>query len=321
MRGPLVSVITPVYNGETFLRQCLDSVLAQTYQDYSCTVVDNRSTDATPEIVEEYARRDSRIRLQRHEEFVDANENHNRAFRSLVPESAYCKVLQADDLLFPECLSRMVDLAVKTPSVGVVSGYRIKGTEVDLIGLPYPREVTTGRFILRQSLLGGPYVTGSPSSLMFRSDLVRRRDPFWDLDFEHCDTEAAYWAFTQSDFALVHQVVTFSRRQEGSRITWADRVKSFWPENLRMLLRYGPQVLSRDEFRNRVRYELAVYVWFHAKQRIKPSRWHDEDFHRFHRRMVRVIAAESGGRSDVRMATALVGALLNRIEGEPSRHT
>jgi glycosyltransferase involved in cell wall biosynthesis len=317
---PLVSVVTPVYNGEQYLREAIESVLAQTYSNFSHIVVDNCSTDGTPEIVEQYARKDSRVRLLRFEEFVEANENHNRAFRSIDPESAYCKVLQADDLLFPECLEKMVALAVATPSVGVVSGYRHKDGEIDLVGLPFPQAVATGRFILRQSLLGGPYVTGSPSSLMLRSDLVRQRDPFWDLDFEHCDTEAAYWALTQADFALVHQVVTFSRRQAGSRITWADRVKSFWPENLRMLLRHGPGVLSPAELRGRLRYELAVYVWFHAKQRIKPSRWNDDEFHRFHRRMVGKIKEEAPNYPEVRAALTVVGALLNRVEGEPTRH-
>jgi glycosyltransferase involved in cell wall biosynthesis len=309
--APLVSVITPVHNGEPWIGECIESVLGQTYRELSLVVVDNCSTDATPETVERFAKRDSRVRLARYEEFIDAVPNHNRAFRLTDPASDYVKLVQADDLLFPECIEKMVDLAGKDPSVGVVSGYRLCGGRVELVGLPFPQAFAPGRFILRQSLLGGPYVTGSPSSLLLRSDLVRRRDPFYNCDFEHCDTEAAYWAFTQSNFALVHQVTTFSRRQAGSRITRAERLVSFWPANTRMLLRYGPEVLSRYEFRRQLRKELANYVWFHLRQRIKPSRWRDSEFHRFHRRMARVLREESRGDSEVSAAMAVVEALLN----------
>jgi glycosyltransferase involved in cell wall biosynthesis len=290
---------------------CIESVIKQTYDNWTYVVVDNKSTDATPDIVESYARSDSRIRLERHEEFVGAIPNHNRAFRTIDPDSAYCKVIQADDFMFPQCLELMVGLAVAHPSVGVISGYRIKQDDVDLVGLPNTQSVVTGSFILRQSLLGGPYVTGSPSSLMLRADLVRRCDPFYDARFYHADTEAAYWAFTQADFALVHEIVTFSRRQQGSRIGWAHRVNTFAPESFRMLLRYGPKVLSEDELRARMRLELTRYLSFHAKQRVKPSRWRDHEFHAFHRRMVGVIREESGGDARVRAAMALVRALLN----------
>lgn len=318
MSEPRISVITPVYNGAQFLSECMDSVLAQTYRNFSFTVVDNCSTDDTPAVVESYARRDSRVTLVRHEEFVDAAANHNRAFRSIDTDCRYVKVVQADDLIFPECIERMVDLAVTNPTVGVISGYRLRYSEVELVGLPFPQSFATGRSILRQSLLGGPYVTGSPTSLLLRADLVRRRDPFYDDAFEHCDTEAAYWAFTQADFALVHGLMTFSRRQPGSRISWSVRVKTFWPENLRMLLKYGPLVLTPQEYRSRVRYELAVYVWFHMKQRIKPSRWRDLEFHRFHRRMTRLLREESGRDQEVVAATAVVRALLARV-GEGTR--
>jgi glycosyltransferase involved in cell wall biosynthesis len=312
-----VSVLTPVYNGEQYLASCVEGVLAQTHKNFALTIVDNRSTDSTPDIAERFARNDSRVRHVRHEEFVDVTENHNRAFRAVDSESAFVKIAQADDLLFPECLEKMVQLAVRAPEVGLVSGYRLCNSLVELVGLPFPQEVASGRAILRQSLLGGPYVTGSPNSLLYRADLVRRRIPFFDPEFAHADTEAAYWAFTQADFALVHQVTTFSRRQRESQNTRASRVQTYWPENMRMLLRYGPHVLSREEFRSRLRYELAVYLWFHAKQRIKPSRRRDRDFHMFHRRMLRLLRSESRDDREVELVAAAIGALLERA-GEAS---
>ena len=92
----------------------------------------------------------------------------------------------------------MVALADSNPQVGLVSAYRLAGEAVDLVGLPYWRTVVPGAEILRQSLLGGPYVTGTPTSVLIRSELIRARQPFYDLTFRHADTEAAYWTFKRS---------------------------------------------------------------------------------------------------------------------------
>ncbi len=65
---PMVGVVTPVYNGARYIRECLESVLAQTHENWEHVVCDNASTDETAEIVEEFAGRDSRIRLERNDD-------------------------------------------------------------------------------------------------------------------------------------------------------------------------------------------------------------------------------------------------------------
>ena len=62
MRAPKVSVVIPVYNGEKTLRQCLDSVLNQSYKDFEVIAVDNNSTDNTKKIIEESEKRDKKVR-------------------------------------------------------------------------------------------------------------------------------------------------------------------------------------------------------------------------------------------------------------------
>ena len=64
---PLVSVVTPVYNGETTLCECIESVLAQTYPNWNYVIVDNCSTDRTHDIAQEYAVKDARIRVHRND--------------------------------------------------------------------------------------------------------------------------------------------------------------------------------------------------------------------------------------------------------------
>src|SRR3970040_1020431 len=104
--APLVSVLTPVYNGAPYLRECIESVLSQTYSNWEYTIVNNCSTDQTLTIAEEYARKDTRIRVCSNAVLLDVISNHNRAFRLVSPDSKYCKVVSGDDWLFPECLTQ-----------------------------------------------------------------------------------------------------------------------------------------------------------------------------------------------------------------------
>ena len=63
MRSPNISLIIPVYNVEDYLPDCLDSVLAQSYTDFEVIAVNDGSTDGSREILADYAKKDSRIRI------------------------------------------------------------------------------------------------------------------------------------------------------------------------------------------------------------------------------------------------------------------
>ena len=76
---PLVSVVTPFYNTAEFLRECIESVLSQTYSNFEYILVDNQSTDGSAAIAAEFAARDQRIRVVRNERFVDQVPNYNGA--------------------------------------------------------------------------------------------------------------------------------------------------------------------------------------------------------------------------------------------------
>ena len=111
MKQPLVSVVTPVYNEEKNLAECIESVLAQTYPNWEYVIVNNCSTDRSLQIAQSYAAQDKRIRVCDNREFLRAISNQNHALRQISSESKYCKVVLGDDWIFPECLTKMVELA------------------------------------------------------------------------------------------------------------------------------------------------------------------------------------------------------------------
>ena len=77
---PRVSIGLPVCNGENYLKQALDSIMAQTYTDFELIISDNASTDRTAQICKEYANRDPRIRYYRNEKNLGAARNFNYVF-------------------------------------------------------------------------------------------------------------------------------------------------------------------------------------------------------------------------------------------------
>lgn len=104
-----VSICIPTYNGARYLEACLDSVLSQTYKDIEILVVDDGSTDTTPEILERYAVRDQRIRLVHNEHNLGLVGNWNRCIE--LARGEWIKFVFQDDLISPECLELMLHAA------------------------------------------------------------------------------------------------------------------------------------------------------------------------------------------------------------------
>jgi glycosyltransferase involved in cell wall biosynthesis len=258
-RQPLVSVVTPVYNGEDFLQECIESVQAQSYQNWDYVIVNNRSTDRTLEIAQRYAARDPRIRVYDNSDFLPIVQNHNHAIRQISPRSKYCKVVLGDDWLFPECLMKMVALAEANPSVGIVGAYGFDGVHVLWDAPPYPETVVSGREMCRRRLLTGKYVFGPPSAVLLRSEFVHSRKDFYDEWNLHADSTVYLRLLQDSDFGFVHQLLTFVRRREASNTSFAKSMNSFHLAWLTELVEYGPLCLNERQYQDRLEVQLKAY--------------------------------------------------------------
>lgn len=112
---PQLSLGLPVFNGEAFLEQALDSILAQTYQDFELIISDNASTDNTQEICQRYAAKDQRLSYYRHPQNRGAAYNFNRVFH--LASGKYFKWIAHDDLHAPSFLAKCVEVLEKDSSV------------------------------------------------------------------------------------------------------------------------------------------------------------------------------------------------------------
>jgi glycosyltransferase involved in cell wall biosynthesis len=281
---PLVSIVTPVYNGESYLKECIESVLAQTYSNWEYLIVNNCSTDGTLRIAEQYATQDDRIRVLSNDQLLPIIANHNRAFRAISPASKYCKVVSADDWIFPECVTKMVALAEAHPSVGIVSSYQLSGGGdkwyVRNHGLPYSSSVVSGRDICRAHLLTELSAFGTPTSNLFRCDLIRASDAFFPNDTAEADISACFKHLRSADFGYVHQILSCERIHE-IRVTTASRdVNAYLSSKLGDLLEYGPFYLTQTELEQRLKEYLDEYYKYLA---ITAVHFRDRRFWTFHR--------------------------------------
>jgi glycosyltransferase involved in cell wall biosynthesis len=102
---PKISVCVPTYNGYKFLEECLDSILSQTFGDFELLIVDDRSSDNTVKIAEEYAARDCRVKVIRNHQNLGLVGNWNRCIE--IANGEWIKFVFQDDIIDPTCLEKL----------------------------------------------------------------------------------------------------------------------------------------------------------------------------------------------------------------------
>lgn len=179
--NPVVSIGLPVYNGEKYLAEAIQSFLNQSFHDFELVICDNASTDHTEEVSKEYAALDSRIHYSRNQVNVGAARNHNLVFE--LSRGRYFKWAGDDDLYATDYLLECVNLLNSKPEVVLCYpktilinefGYETGRYEEDDLDLssPYPHERL--RIILHHPM----NMLLSPSLGLTRSSHLARTGPY-----------------------------------------------------------------------------------------------------------------------------------------------
>src|SRR5262245_50428881 len=119
-RRARVSVCVPTYNRSRYLREAIESALVQTFADFELLVVDNCSTDDTPEVAAAFAARDRRVRYVRNERNLGLAGNFNRCVE--LAQGEYVALLHDDDLYLPEMLATTVGALDAHPEAAFAYG-------------------------------------------------------------------------------------------------------------------------------------------------------------------------------------------------------
>jgi hypothetical protein len=133
---------------------------------------------------------------------------------------------------------------------------------VNLSGLPYERNIFSGREICRKTLLDGLYVFGSPTSILIRSDYIRKNKQIFDESSVHADKEVCFEFLKYSDFGFVHQILTFTRRHNESVTSANKKLNTHKIGKLVIFFKYGPVFLDKNEYEKRLKKILKNYYRF-----------------------------------------------------------
>lgn len=256
---PFISVLSPFYNIRPFLAECIESVLAQSHRNFEYILVDNHSTDGSVEVANDYARRDSRIRVMRADLFRDQIPNYNYSLRQISSNSRYVKIVQADDWIHPRCIADFVALAEANPSVALVSSYDLRGTQIFGTGLSADQRVLSGREAARLYFQKWLFLFGSQTTVMYRADVVRARRLFYPEGTMHADTEVIFELLRNHDFGFVHQVLSFTRLRDDSISGKLQNMADAALDRLIITKRFGQLFLDPAEYEEVLRGTLGWY--------------------------------------------------------------
>jgi glycosyltransferase involved in cell wall biosynthesis len=153
---PKISVIVPVYNAEPYIRECLDSLIAQTFADFEAILVDDASPDGCPQICDEYAAKDSRFKTVHHPENRGVSAARNTGLDHAT--SQYIAFADSDDYCYPDYLETMLKLMeTHKPDLVITEYYNekafIQKRETDTIAIFGNLEV----FLCKKCDVGTPY--------------------------------------------------------------------------------------------------------------------------------------------------------------------
>jgi glycosyltransferase involved in cell wall biosynthesis len=234
MTSPAVSVCIPAYRAERFIAATIESVLAQTTDDWELVVVDDASPDRTYEIATSYA--SNAVRVVRNEANLGPVGNWNRVISEAT--GRYVKLLCSDDVLYPHCLARQAAALDAQPTAGLVAARRdlIDGDGRIVLpdrGLAGLRGLVPGRAALERMVAIGTTPFGEPSVVMFRGEALRQAGPFRDNYGTLVDVDRYAAVLRSWDCVALPVTVGAFRLTDGS---WSDRSHRDQGHNLRRLL-------------------------------------------------------------------------------------
>lgn len=242
---PKVSVLTPIYNtNPQHLRECIDSILKQTFSDFEFIIINDGSTDNTAKIVKEYAKRDKRIKFinnKKNRGFIAAS---NDGLKAATGE--YIAKMDSDDISLPNRLAKQVEFLDSHPDIGMV-GCGLQAFGKDNFIITHPKRV---------GLIDA--LTGIPTTIfMARRSIIEKYNLRFNPDYLACEDYEFYIQFLKHAPIANLADILYKYRWHGTNISIEKRdiqvqnAKRIQQE-LTQCLSYNPQILFM--FTESIRY-------------------------------------------------------------------
>ena len=280
-KHPLVTICVPVYNGEKFIIDALESIKSQTYTNFECHIINNASTDKTGELAAKFVENDVRFILHSYDEFVDMIVNWNRSVHYISEESKYFLLVQADDIISPDCLKSHITLMEKHPGAGIASSFRMVGERIRGYGLDYfEGNYRKGKEMLIKHLKGEVGVVGTISNDLYRVEHLKKL-PFYPEIFIpedfHFDSRLALEILLISDLVFSFKILSLTKKKhsESATITFGRKFRTTLHAKENRLNRFRQVFPELDKDYFKVRRQYAFFMLMnYIKLDKRRIRWH-----------------------------------------------
>jgi glycosyltransferase involved in cell wall biosynthesis len=253
-----ISICLPVYNGEEFLEQAIESVLAQTHHDFELLIADDRSSDQSVNLVERYAQKDPRIIRWTNEKNTGIFANYNECLKRASGE--YIKLFAQDDVLEPTCVEKLAAVLNGHKNVSIVSCARTvidndgRGSGIERF---FDQDTSiTGVKVIKDYVRTFVYRVGTPCQVMFRKEFMSTG---FDSGFYLSgDIEYFLRILEHGDFYYLSEPLVKFRRHPGSVTVGALRDLSFFSDPFRIAKRYTKLMAEPGEIQPAVHKPLIL---------------------------------------------------------------
>lgn len=222
-----VTVLMSVYNDEEYLRDSVESILNQSYDNFEFLIYDDASTDGSTKILREYALKDKRIKLIVNEVNRGLSYNLDRGVKS--SETKWIARMDADDIAVSNRLELQMSYIIDNPEIDILGGYATdideNGNKLGLRKVPITHEKITA--LIWTSPVIHPTVLFRKEAIIkagsYNSELYRRQD--YDLWFRCC---AMNLNFANMDIPLIYYRVTDNYFKKNNFKVQIDQARMGW---------------------------------------------------------------------------------------------
>ena len=267
---PAISILTPVWNGQPYIKECVESVLAQDFQDWEMIIGDNASDDGTSEFLRSLT--DPRIKVFRHEKNIGVFKNirflYNKATAPVY--TALC----ADDYFYEGGLRKIVDeWASVSPEIGIITfNWKHRQMNHDKITAysysALPKVLNSSNATISFFLFGN--IPGNLSEVSARVPLVRSEDFVYDIKFSG---DFEYW-LRLSKKAAIHlsdTEVVYIRRHDRVMATYAITKGEYHEESYQVFEKIIDELSSKCERSRLKAYYNMNHCAYHLRDAIKSA--------------------------------------------------
>lgn len=231
MDEKLVSVIIPAYNIEDYIGRCLDSIISQTYKNLEIIVVDDGSRDRTGEILDNYAKKDRRIKVI-HKENGGVSSARNKGIE--VAEGDYIGFIDGDDLIEPEMYKTLVDLLEEENADIAHCGYQMVFPDrIDYYHNTGKKKIQTTEEGLKD-LLSGEMIEPGLVNKLYKKELIKNCRLNETVKINE-DLLMNYQLFKLSQKSVYYDITPYSYMIRSSSATGANSLITKREDSLRVL--------------------------------------------------------------------------------------